>query len=246
MIRGKRLFVTIVLIFLSLALVWMYYPALIYSSPPLTFKVEGLLDSKINFRDAGKSINECAGRPLLDQEKILRASGFFSGWSCSKVGNPDVIYSLNYSESENRRYYCRGAVEHQYGFNVGVSFQSREMSDIEFLSSWENNPDQVGSVCTFLAEGLKKLKSGKKILLHCEAGRDRTGAIVALMAAYMLEKEGSLSDDMIAALECDYRKSKSLRPEKYGRIQSLLENLRSTGGVRSFLRARCQAWPVDI
>jgi len=225
---------------------WMYYPSLIFNSPPLTFKVEGLLDSKINFRDAGSSINDCAGTLLIPKERILRASGFFSGWSCDKVGNPDVIYSLNYSDDENRRYYCRGASQYPFGLNVGINFQTKEMSDIEFLSVWDQNPDQVRSVCSFLREGLLQVKKEKKILLHCEAGRDRTGAVVALMAAYLLEEQGPLTNEAIKAIECDYRKSSSLKSEKYGRIQRLLEALRDEGGVRKFIRFRCKDWPSDI
>jgi hypothetical protein len=237
-----RLFILGIIVLLG----WMYYPTLVFNSPPLTFKVEGLLDSKINFRDAGLSINGCAGTFLIPEKRILRASGFFSGWSCDKVGNPDVIYSLNYSDDENRRYYCRGASQYPLGLNIGINFQSKEMSDIEFLSVWDQNPDQVRSVCSFLLEGLLQLKNEKKILLHCEAGRDRTGAMVALMAAYMLEDQGPLTDEAIKAIECDYRKSRSLKSEKYGRIQRLLEALRHEGGVQKFIRSRCAGWPNDI
>ena len=225
---------------------WMYYPAVLLPAPRLTFKVEGFFDSKINFRDAGASINQCANEPLLPESKIMRSSGFFSGWSCEKVGDPDVIYSLNYSDAEGRRYYCRGAEGQPHGLLVGTSYQSAEMSDIEFLSNWSKNSEQVRSVCQFLDDGIKQIRKGKKILLHCDAGRDRTGAVVALMAAYELEARGPLSDHAIRAIECDYRKSKSLKPEKYGRIQKLLEELRASGGIRQFLHNQCGSLVNDI
>ena len=78
---------------------WIYYPSLTTPGPPLTFKIEGVLDSKLNYRDAGASINECAHEKLLPEGRLLRSSGFFSGWSCDRVGSPDVIYSLNYSDA---------------------------------------------------------------------------------------------------------------------------------------------------
>ena len=120
------------------------------------------------------------------------------------------------------------------------------MSDIEFLGNWSKNPEQVRSVCQFLDDGIKQVRKGKKILLHCDAGRDRTGAVVALMAAYELEARGPLSDQAIRAIECDYRKSKSLKSEKYGRIQKLLEELRTSGGVRQFLHNQCGSLVNDI
>ena len=236
----RSLSVLILIVIIGL-LIWAYYPLFATPGVPLTFKFEGALDSTLNFRDAGASINECAGRKLMDDGKIFRSSGFFSGWSCDRVGNPDVIYSLNYSDEENRRYYCRGAVDDLTGYNVGVVFQHDEISDIEFLVSWDQKPEQVKSVCQFLRAGMTDLKVGKKILYHCEAGRDRTGAVVALLAAYELEQNGDLSDTAIDALECDYRKSKSLTPEKYGRVAALLRELRARGGVRGFLQSRCGA-----
>jgi hypothetical protein len=246
MMKSKRLVSLAVLLLVGLMLAWMYYPTFLFSSPPLAFKVEGLIDSKINFRDAGASINACASDQLLPEARILRSSGFFSGWSCDKVGNPDMIYSLNYSDEEHRAYYCRGANDRPFGFNIGVSFQAKEISDIEFLSTWEEGSEQVKSVCMFISESLRQIRDGKKILIHCDAGRDRTGAVVALIAAYELEARGPLSDAAISALECDYRKSRSLRAEKYGRIQALLERLRADGGVRRFLHERCAQWPSDI
>jgi protein-tyrosine phosphatase len=234
----RNLSVLILIVIIGL-LLWVYYPGFTTPGVPLTFKFEGALDSKLNFRDAGASINQCAGRKLMDEGKIFRSSGFFSGWSCDRVGNPDVIYSLNYSDQANHRYYCRGISDNPYGFNVGVFFQHDEISDIEFLLSWDQKPEQVKSVCQFLQAGMTDLKAGKKILYHCEAGRDRTGAVVALLAAYELEQNGDLSDAAIDAIECDYRKSKSLSPEKYGRMANFLRELRTQGGVRGFLKTRC-------
>ena len=214
---------------------WIYYPTFTVPGPPLVFKVEGALDSKLNFRDAGTSINQCAGQTILKEGLLFRSSGFFSGWSCDRVGNPDVIYSLNVSDAENRRYYCRGSD----GYKIGTYFQRDELSDIEFIANWDRNREQVKQVCAFLRDGINQFDGGHKSLFHCEAGRDRTGAVIALIAAWELEADGNLSDAEIAAIECDYRKSKSLRADKYGRVDTFLRSIRDRGGIKVFLRSKC-------
>ena len=215
---------------------WAYMPTLTSGSPPLIFHWEGAIEEKINFRDAGESINACAGKKILPEGLMLRASGFFSGWSCDRVGNPSKIYTLNYSDAENRRYYCRGAD----GNVVGEYFQHGELSDLEFIQTWDDHPDFVKSSCEYLKRGMVHVEAKERFLYQCDAGRDRTGALTALLAGWILEKDGPLSDAAIEAIECDYRKSASLKPYKYGRIKTLLTVLRSQyGGVRGFLHERC-------
>jgi hypothetical protein len=214
---------------------WAYYPNIITNHSGLVFKIEGALDSKLNFRDAGLSINECAARKLLPEGKIYRASGFFSGWSCDRVGNPDVIFSLNGSIASNRQSYCRSPE----GLKIGVKFQQEELNDLEFLTSWTSRPEMVNAVCQFLKAEITNLANDKSSLFHCDAGRDRTGAVIALLAAYQLEMDGNLSDEEISAIECDYRKSQSLDAEKYGRIHNFLYAIRSQNGVRKFLASKC-------
>jgi hypothetical protein len=217
-------------------LAWAYYPTVLTSGVPLAFKIEGAIDAKLNVRDVGASINQCAGIEALPVGKLWRASGFFSGWSCDRVGNPDVIYSLNYSDAENHRFYCRD----NKGINIGRYFQHDELSDLEFLSTWETKKTMVRDACQFIVSALTELDSGKRVLLHCEAGRDRTGAVSALIAAWQIEEQGLLTDLQIQAIECDYRKSASLSMEKYGRIERLLKQIREQGGVRKFIGEHCK------
>lgn len=234
--RSKlRLFYLLVILSLLSFLVWAYYPTLLTPGAPLTFKIEGALDSKLNLRDAGASINQCAGAESLPVDKLWRASGFFSGWDCSRVGNPDVIYSLNYSDAENRRYYCRKSD----GLMIGQSFQHENLNDLEFLETWETKKSMAESTCAFITHALTDIQSGKRVLIHCEAGRDRTGAVTALLSAWILEQDGPLNDAEIQAIECDYRKSESLSAEKYGRISRLLTELRERGGIRKFIAETC-------
>lgn len=217
-------------------LVWAYLPTFKAGSPPLMFHWEGALQEKINFRDAGQSINACAGKKLLPEGVIMRASGFFSGWSCERVGNPSVIYSLNYSDAENRRYYCRS----DHGYVIGQAFQHEELSDLEFTQTWHDHPEFVKASCEYLKAGIAHVEKNERFLYQCDAGRDRTGALTALLAGWLLEENGPLTDEMIDALECDYEKSVSLKPYKYNRIKSLLTILRDQqGGVRGFLQQYC-------
>ena len=214
---------------------WAYGPTLTEGQPLLAFKWEGAIERKLNFRDTGASVNACFGSKKLPENVLFRASDFFSGWSCSRVGNPDEIVTLNHGSKHDERYYCRAAD----GYKVGHYYNVEEMSDLEFLKTWDEHPDFVAATCQSLKFGLDKLKEGKKVLFQCEAGRDRTGAVSALMAAYLLEEAGPLDDTAIDAIECDYRKSASLATEKYGRVKTFLTGLRGQGGVHSFLAKKC-------
>ena len=77
------------------------------------------------------------------------------------------------------------------------------------------------------------------MLIHCDAGRDRTGVISALLIAMASEKAGLLDEKMINAIECDYRKTQSLAKEKYGRMSNFIRNLINRGGVSEFLLEQC-------
>ena len=232
--KSGKIFLLVMLPVVAFA-VWAYYPTIVTPGSTLVFKAEGAFSSKLNFRDAGASINACAGRQIMPEGAIFRSSGFFSGWSCDNVGNPDVIYSLNDTDASGRKSYCRGPD----GYKMGVSYQHEELNDLEFLETWNKNPEMVTAVCLFLTDGIAQIAFGKSSLFHCDAGRDRTGAVIALLAAYELEMDGDLSDEDVAAIECDYRKSKSLDPVKYGRIQKFLQEVKAENGVRKFLATRC-------
>ena len=77
------------------------------------------------------------------------------------------------------------------------------------------------------------------MLIHCDAGRDRSGAISALLIAMASEKAGLLDERMIRAIECDYKKTQSLAKEKYGRMSNFIRNLINRGGVSEFLIEKC-------
>ena len=235
-LSARKITLYMLLLGVLAVLAWAYQPSLTNGNPPLLFRWEGAIPSKVNFRDAGQSINACASKQLLPEGVILRASSFFSGWSCDEVGDPSVIYSINFHEQENRRYYCRTHT----GVMIGESFQTNEISDLEFIRTWDDQPEFVAAACQYLKKGIAHVEARERFLYHCDAGRDRTGALTALLAGWLLEENGPLDDQTIEAIECDYRKSASLKPYKYGRIKLMLTSLRDQhGGVRKFLKEKC-------
>lgn len=204
------------------------------SDRPLAIRWEGFYHD-MNHRDLGSSINDCLGTRVFKDNVVHRSAGWFSGWSCSKVGNPDVIFSLNYSPAKRERFFChkdRTKI-------VGRFFNDRiQLSDLEFIENWNSKKMRVPA-CLFIENILESVISGKKVLIHCDAGRDRSGTLSALLIAMASEKLGLLDERMIEAIECDYRKTESLAESKYGRMSNFLRELQKRGGVGDFLSDRC-------
>ena len=202
--------------------------------PALEIKWEGLVNNW-NFRDLGKSLNQCLEKPFFVEGRIMRANVMFSGWECARVGSPQVVYSLNFAPERNERYFCRTdgkAVVGRY-FNPDI-----RLNDIEFIATWQN-PAMVGPICLFLGDILQSIGNDQPILIHCDAGRDRTGAISALLAALAAENSHALDTRMVDAIECDYTKSRSLAKERYGSMRNFLGNVVRQGGVTAFLAEKC-------
>lgn len=202
--------------------------------PGLAVRWEGFYHD-YNYRDVGESLNQCLGKPLFQKGRLLRSAGWFSGWSCDEVGNPDRIFSLNYSPGRNERYFCQGDT----GRVIGRFFNpNTQLSDLEFPETW-NNERIRKPTCRFIHEILQALSDGRKTLVHCSAGRDRTGTISALITALAAEEAGQLTPQMLEAIECDYRKTQSLGREKYGRQRRFIRHMLDKGGVSFFLQQQC-------
>ncbi len=208
---------------------------------PLAIRWEGFYHN-MNLRDVGFSINQCLGEDLLTETVLLRSAGWFSGWDCDKVGNPDVIYSLNYAPSREERYFCQSGSGKTIGryFNPDIQFK-----DLEFVKNWQD-PNIRNAACRVLEDMFLSIQEDKMILIHCDAGRDRTGAYSALLAAMAAEADNRLDQRMLDAIECDYRKTKSLSKEKHGRMEQFIKSLRDTGGVASFIQQSCSIEPRII
>ena len=211
-----------------------------HNKQPLAIRYEGFYHD-MNHRDLGMSINDCLEEDIFKNNVVHRAAGWFSGWSCSKVGNPDVIFSLNYSPIKKERFFCHEPEEKIIGkfFNDEIV-----LPELEPVSIWENEKIRTPT-CLFYENILLDIVAEKKVLIHCDAGRDRTGAISALLIAMASEKAGLLDERMINAIECDYRKTESLIEDKYGRMSNFIRNLINGGGVNEFLIQKCNL-PTNI
>ena len=201
---------------------------------PLAIRYEGFYHD-MNYRDLGQSINNCIEEDIFKKDVVHRSAVWFSGWSCSKVGDPDVIFSLNYSPIKKERFFCHEPEEKIIGkfFNDEIV-----LNDLEFISNWENEKIRIPT-CLFYENILLDIVAEKKVLIHCDAGRDRTGVISALLIAMASEKAGLLDERMINAIECDYRKTQSLIEDKYGRMSNFIRDLINRGGVDEFLIHQC-------
>lgn len=120
-----------------------------------------------------------------------------------------------------------------------------KLNNIEFPETWTDEAMRR-PVCRFIEAILRSLESGERTLIHCDAGRDRTGSISALLAALAAETEGRLTPRMLGAIECDYRKTTSLVPDKYGRMARFVRHMQAEGGVSDFLRRHCDIDPKLI
>ena len=209
--------------------------------PPLAVRWEGFYHD-MNFRDIGTSINQCLGKKIFREGLLFRSAGWFSGWNCEKVGNPQVIYSLNYSPEKKERYFCQS----EDGKVIGRYFNPEiKLNNLESLRSWVDEETRI-AVCGFLKDIFISILDERKTLLHCDAGRDRTGTLSALLVALVAEESGRLDSEMLDAIECDYRKTKSLTPDKYGRMKDFIQSLQAMGGVSTYIEQTCNISPEII
>lgn len=233
---------------LGITLLALAYMAYLNEKAGLRLELEGLYLDK-NFRDVAASLNQCARDKSvlleLRSDLLFRANKWFSGWDCDQVKNPEIIVSLNYQPQKQWQYYCSKAEgENVVGYHANSKF---ELNNIEFLNTWEGERDRE-AICKHINVILQSVAAEQRTLFHCEAGRDRTGAVAAITAALIFEYRASgLDEAMLDLIECDYQKSASLKKHKYGRMRTFLsETVEKYGSVSQFIAQKCNITSTSI
>jgi protein tyrosine/serine phosphatase len=78
-----------------------------------------------------------------------------------------------------------------------------------------------------------------RTLIHCDAGRDRTGWMSALLSMIVFESYNKADEGALDAVECDYRKTDSLKEYKYGRMAAFFRKITESSSVADFLQTEC-------
>ena len=206
----------------------------------------GLFKS-LNFRDVGESLTQCSNETYhFASHLIFRSNKYFSGWSCHNIQDPDVIYTLNNDPAHPKKYYCTEPDETKhYGINFSEDFKINE-EHLEQIGNWLS-PTPSLIFCQYINAMIDDLLSMKSFLVHCEAGRDRTGMMIGVLAASLMEQKKIPVGVIDNLLECDYRKTPSLEKEKYGRLETLLKGMREESrSVSQFLIQTCHIDPNNL
>ncbi len=80
----------------------------------------------------------------------------------------------------------------------------------------------------------------QRVHIHCNRGRDRTGAAVAIVVRMLSDVRRlptRIIDDLI---ECDYEKTSTIRDEHIGHMKDFLRHEFKRRGGTEFFVQRCQ------
>lgn len=134
------------------------------------------MDSCPNFRDVGATINVFAGRSVLREGALLRGGKIDFVDDARSIGNPRFILNL-------RR-----------GPDPDLNVPSVQIAADDRQENYESANPAVRRWLTRVLDQLADAAAEPPILIHCAAGRDRTGVVVAAVLASI-----GVPDDLIVA-----------------------------------------------
>lgn len=190
-----------------------------------------------NFRDVGESINQCYAKKVMKEGVFFRSNGWFSGWDCSEIGSPDTIISLNFDPEKSKMFFCWDDSADKTVVGKVPTYEAK-LDSLEFMDRWSEG-EMRSNFCKSLNDVMEEITRGGRTLIHCDAGRDRTGFVAALLAAVTAEHNNMLDDHMRAAIECDYRKTESLQAHKFGNMERFIKSATSETSLVNFLSEKC-------
>ena len=232
-----KIFIVVLVCFLLGLSVWLQFLQEQKSAEP---KYWSKFFRDMNFRDVGVSLQQCSQDNIRFSSGLMfRSTKYFSGWSCHDIGNPHDIFTLNYKPSQPQEYYCEQAdgVKH-FGmrFNKHARIRTRDLSSVAAWRSMEFN----SVFCNYTRSIIDDLMNEKSLLIHCSAGRDRTGMLVGIIAASLMEQKDIPFETIVSLNNCDYQKTASLVKEKYGLLETTLINMKKdSGSISDFLIKTC-------
>ncbi len=223
-----------------LSLIYIFILRKIYThhaSQPEPIFWQGALKYRINFRDVGKSLNQCLGRKQFADNLMFRSNKNFSGWNCDKIQSPKTIYSFNFDPDTPQTYYClNNNNQKQFGIKFNDNFV---INNINILNFWDDLKFSK-TMCAYFFNALNDLANQNSFLFHCEVGRDRTGDFAAMLTYILLEDMRMNTNEMINALECDYSKTSAIKKHHIGHVKSFLTNIKNNNGLKTFIQSKCQ------
>ncbi len=146
-------------------------------------------------------------KDLFKTNVLFRSNRYFSGHSCSDVGNPDVIINLAYDGNPKDQTYCVGKKGNKVTA-VGFASAGAPINSIEAFPFQAE--EQQKNICSAFNAGINAIASGKSVLVHCSKGKDRTGAYVGLLSYALAQASGMDSSDITLVedrITCDYLRS---------------------------------------
>src|SRR5262245_8544338 len=118
----------------------------------------------VNLRDIGEFINLIAGQPLLPEQRLYRGGKLDAIFSAAAIHSPATIINLRNSVDPD----TFGA--EVYHFPISNDYEK-----------YETQLPEVRHWLTQVVQVFEHADLRYPVLIHCTAGRDRTGVVVAAL-----------------------------------------------------------------